>query len=586
MIATSCLDSSKYYLGSDLAKSKLFLNNCRHTFNNIISDSARCEFVKQDLIVNIYLGEFDKAEECLLSIKEEGCLEVSQIYAIAFHTYKAYLFRVRSKYRQAIEEYKKVILAVDGSENKDHLIKAYYGIGGSHHRLEEVETAIDYFNKAKLLARDNNDLDSLLISNLYLSSGALYQEYGMWKEGLEDINLADKYQPNNSRTKIYICKNKAIMYAKLDSFEMAESYYHQMIEASKKNLFMQADAKVGLAKLYIKRTGFGNREEVLLKEAYAEFNKSGNKKTQANIANTLAIEYLESNELEKAGKWVKIHNQLSIDLNIAKHDIKNKYLNLKLHHLRSGNSTKDISEIALYADSIQLMLDNEKIRKNEISNKIKGTVHVPPSKQSIYKVNYLVGSSMLFLFLSMYFFFNGRSKINMTNKNERKGSTVDAKLILRLKTEKQELAEQHKTSLESKELLKKKNEELVIQKSKLEGLNQKLEKDIITTKERRKNEVDKLEIKTKGKVHYIPSSKLLYIHAEENGCRYFFMDRASLWNDEKLKRWEDKLDPKRFVRIHRSSLIQKMYVAKISYDKLSLNDGTELKIGRKYKSNI
>jgi len=78
----------------------------------------------------------------------------------------------------------------------------------------------------------------------------------------------------------------------------------------------------------------------------------------------------------------------------------------------------------------------------------------------------------------------------------------------------------------------------------------------------------------------------MYIHAEENGCRYFLKDNSSIWNDDNLKSWEEKLDPILFVRIHRSTLVQKEYISKISYNKLNLVDGTELKVGRKYKENL
>ena len=200
----------------------------------------------------------------------------------------------------------------------------------------------------------------------------------------------------------------------------------------------------------------------------------------------------------------------------------------------------------------------------------------------IYKEPYFGGfagiTAISLLLLSMLL---GRNYRLTKNNNELLKSQE-----VQLRTDKKNLENINRLEQENKLLLEKQNQELAYQKEELEELNQKLQQDISAIKKSNKNQEIKLQVKTKGKINYVLARELLFIQAEENGCRYFLKDGNSIWNDKKLKSWEEKLDPTLFVRIHRSTIVQKEYISKISYDKLSLLDNTELKIGRKYKENL
>jgi len=238
----------------------------------------------------------------------------------------------------------------------------------------------------------------------------------------------------------------------------------------------------------------------------------------------------------------------------------NKYTNCSYNNLSSGDYVFKVKNN-----------QSDQISQQEIS------IDIP-----LYKEPYIGGvagiASISFLLLSILLGRNSR----LTKKNNQLLKTQEQQLRI----EKSNLEELHRLEKENKALLEKQNKKLIFQKSELEGLNQKLKRDIEAIKQSSRNENGKLEIKTKSKLNYISASDLIYIHAEENGCRYFLKDSSSLWNDGKLKSWEESLDPLRFVRICRSTLVQKEFISKISYDKLSLVDGTELKIGRKYKQNL
>lgn len=237
-----------------------------------------------------------------------------------------------------------------------------------------------------------------------------------------------------------------------------------------------------------------------------------------------------------------------------------KYNNCTYNNLGSGDYTFKVKNS-----------QSEQISQHKISVDI--PLHKEPSFGGIAGI-----ASVSFLFVSLL--------LGLNWKLARENNDLLKIQEQQLKTDKKNLEELNRLGEENKVLLEEQNRELIFQKSELEGLNYKLQNEILDIRNRQTNTVQKLEIKTKGKINYINYKDLLYIQAEENGCRYFLKDNSTLWNDEKLKSWEESLDPELFIRIHRSTLIQKEHVTAISYDKLKLSNGTELKIGRKYKDNL
>ena len=100
----------------------------------------------------------------------------------------------------------------------------------------------------------------------------------------------------------------------------------------------------------------------------------------------------------------------------------------------------------------------------------------------------------------------------------------------------------------------------------------------------RKIPVDRILIREGSKVTVIPVEKIDYVEAQDD---YFAVRAAGkkLLKQGTLSRLEEELDPKRFIRIHRSYILNIDRLSKIEpYAKDSrvaiLNDGTRLQVSR------
>jgi two-component system LytT family response regulator len=100
----------------------------------------------------------------------------------------------------------------------------------------------------------------------------------------------------------------------------------------------------------------------------------------------------------------------------------------------------------------------------------------------------------------------------------------------------------------------------------------------------RKNPLDRLLIREGSKVHVIPVEKIDYIEAQDDYFSVKF-EGKKLLKQGTLSTLEEELDPKRFIRIHRSYILNIDRLSKIEpYAKDSrvaiLNDGTRLQVSR------
>jgi two-component system LytT family response regulator len=99
-----------------------------------------------------------------------------------------------------------------------------------------------------------------------------------------------------------------------------------------------------------------------------------------------------------------------------------------------------------------------------------------------------------------------------------------------------------------------------------------------------KKPLDRLLIREGSKVHVIPVEKIDYIEAQDD---YFSVktDGKKLLKQGTLSSLEEELDPKQFIRIHRSYILNIDRLSKIEpYAKDSrvtiLTDGTRLQVSR------
>ncbi|HSM48966.1 MAG TPA: LytTR family DNA-binding domain-containing protein, partial [Draconibacterium sp.] len=96
--------------------------------------------------------------------------------------------------------------------------------------------------------------------------------------------------------------------------------------------------------------------------------------------------------------------------------------------------------------------------------------------------------------------------------------------------------------------------------------------------------IDRVVVKQNQKINIIPIGKVTYFEAQDDYVMIFTNDGKFL-KQKTMKYFEDHLDPKNFIRIHRSYIVNISSVKEIElFDKDSykaiLKDGTKLSVSR------
>ena len=102
---------------------------------------------------------------------------------------------------------------------------------------------------------------------------------------------------------------------------------------------------------------------------------------------------------------------------------------------------------------------------------------------------------------------------------------------------------------------------------------------------------DRLLVHARGTIRFVSTESLRWIEAAGNYVRLHTTDDDTHLVRETMKGLEQKLDPERFVRIHRSAIVNLDRVAEIRHwssgeYRVELDDGTELKLTRTYRERI
>lgn len=102
--------------------------------------------------------------------------------------------------------------------------------------------------------------------------------------------------------------------------------------------------------------------------------------------------------------------------------------------------------------------------------------------------------------------------------------------------------------------------------------------------------LDRIIVKTSGTVFFLKTAEIDWISAEENYVR-LHCGKASYLLREKISNLEGQLDPGRFQRIHRSTIvnidrIQKLHPHSHGDYQVVLHDGTELILSRAYRDRL
>jgi two-component system LytT family response regulator len=101
---------------------------------------------------------------------------------------------------------------------------------------------------------------------------------------------------------------------------------------------------------------------------------------------------------------------------------------------------------------------------------------------------------------------------------------------------------------------------------------------------------DRILLKSSGEIFFLKAEEIDWIEAEGDYMKFHVGGRAHLMR-ETMARLEARLDPKRFIRIHRSTIVNLDRLRKLSPSfagdyAVVLHDGTQLKLSRGYHERI
>jgi two-component system LytT family response regulator len=101
----------------------------------------------------------------------------------------------------------------------------------------------------------------------------------------------------------------------------------------------------------------------------------------------------------------------------------------------------------------------------------------------------------------------------------------------------------------------------------------------------------RIVFKSRGRILFLPISDIRWIGAEENYVR-ICTERENHLLRETMANFESRLDPKSFIRVHRSAIVNLQYVKEIRTDSLEgesfvlMQDGQKVPVSRGYKARI
>ena len=104
------------------------------------------------------------------------------------------------------------------------------------------------------------------------------------------------------------------------------------------------------------------------------------------------------------------------------------------------------------------------------------------------------------------------------------------------------------------------------------------------------NASDRILLKSSGEIFFLKAEEIDWIEAEGDYMKFHVSGRTHLMR-ETMARLEARLDPKKFIRIHRSTIVNIDRLRKLSPSfageyAVILHDGTKLKLSRGYHERI
>jgi two-component system LytT family response regulator len=101
---------------------------------------------------------------------------------------------------------------------------------------------------------------------------------------------------------------------------------------------------------------------------------------------------------------------------------------------------------------------------------------------------------------------------------------------------------------------------------------------------------DRILLKSSGEIFFLKADEIDWIEAEGDYMKFHVGGRSHLMR-ETMARLEARLDPDRFIRIHRSTIVNLDRLRKLSPSfageyAVVLHDGTKLKLSRGYHNRV
>jgi two-component system, LytTR family, response regulator len=101
----------------------------------------------------------------------------------------------------------------------------------------------------------------------------------------------------------------------------------------------------------------------------------------------------------------------------------------------------------------------------------------------------------------------------------------------------------------------------------------------------------RIVFKSRGRILFLPISDIRWIGAEENYVR-ICTERENHLLRETMASFENRLDPRSFIRVHRSAIVNLEYVKEIRTDSIEgesfvlMHDGQKVPVSRGYRARI
>ncbi len=184
--------------------------------------------------------------------------------------------------------------------NKEGVIQNYISLGSTNSQLDLLVKANNYFFKALKLMPDSISMTFL---NLCNNIGIVYSKMGDYDRSLNyfkrGLNVADKVV-NGQTTKASLLMNTAIAHANINKTDIANSYYNEALQLSRKYDLLEDEARVlyNIALLYKEKDI--NKAKEYYYDVLEIAKKMGQKHLMVEVYQSLYVIYKQQNDYKNA----------------------------------------------------------------------------------------------------------------------------------------------------------------------------------------------------------------------------------------------------------------------------------------------